>query len=171
MLPVGRIAHRAERGPERMTRLTPDEQRTMMTLWCMARSPLMLGCDLPSSPPETLDLLTNSDLLDVLKASRNNRELLRDGALVVWAAESTTTEDRFVAAFNTGDETLEVAVPLGDLGLGEQAAWTAWSAVEAWSGEDVRRVVDGLPGSAAAGGVLHCDVPAHGVRFYRLAPI
>jgi hypothetical protein len=38
MLPVGRIAHRAERGPERHTRLTAEEQRTMMTLWCMARA-------------------------------------------------------------------------------------------------------------------------------------
>jgi hypothetical protein len=81
----------------------------MMTLWCMARSPLMLGCDLPSSPPETLELLTNADLLDVLRASRNNRELLRDGNLVVWAAESTTTADRFAAVFNTGGGTLEAA--------------------------------------------------------------
>ena len=93
---------RAERGGERLSRLTLDEQRTMLTLWCVSRSPLMLGCDLPSSPPETLDLLTNTDLLDVLNASRNNRELLRDGDLVLWAAESTTSEDRFVAVFNTG---------------------------------------------------------------------
>lgn len=164
MLPVGRIAHRAERGPERPTRLNTDEQRTMMTLWCMARSPLMLGCDLPSSPPETLDLLTDTDLLDVLKASRNNRELLRDGELVVWAAESTTTADRFAAVFNTGGETLEAALPLGDLGLGEKAAWDAWSAVEAWSAEDAR------PGSSAIGDVLQCTVPSHGVRFYRFAP-
>jgi hypothetical protein len=164
MLPVGRIAHRAERGPERITRLTPEEQRTMMTHWCMARSPLMLGCDLPSSPPETLELLTNTDLLDVLKASRNNRELLRDGELVVWAAESTTTPDRFAAVFNTGEEPLEAALPLGDLGLGEKASWDAWSAVEAWSGEDSRA------GTAASGGALHCTVPPHGVRFHRFTP-
>jgi alpha-galactosidase len=136
----------------------------MMTLWCMARSPLMLGCDLPSSPPETMELLTNTDLLDVLKASRNNRELLRDAELVVWAAESTTTADRFAAVFNTGDETLEATLPLGDLGLGEKAAWDAWSAVEAWSGEVAR------PGSSAIGDVLQCGVPPHGVRFYRFAP-
>jgi hypothetical protein len=73
----------------------------------------MLGCDLPSSPPETLELLTNADLLDVLRASRNNRELLRDGDLVVWAAESTTTADRFAAVFNTGGGTLEAALPRG----------------------------------------------------------
>ena len=179
MLPVGRIAHRAERGPERLTRLSPDEQRTMMTLWCMARSPLMLGCDLPSSPPETLELLTNTDLLDVLKASRNNRELLRNGQLVVWAAESTTTADRFVALFNTGEEPFEAAFPLGDLGLGEKASWDAWSAVEAWSGEDVRAGTaapgsdlpgSDLPGGVLPGGDLRCAVPPHGVRFFRFSP-
>lgn len=168
MLPVGRIAHRAERGPERLTRLTLDEQRTMMTLWCMARSPLMLGCDLPSSPPETLQLLTNADVLEVLKASRNNRELLRDGDLVLWAAESTTTADRFAAAFNTGGGTVEAALPLRDLGLGEQAGWAPWAAVEAWSGEEVR------PRAASRcdvpGGVLHCTIPPHGVRFFRFSP-
>ncbi|WP_254678795.1 hypothetical protein [Arthrobacter sp. 24S4-2] len=173
MLPLGRIAHRAERGPERLTRLTADEQRTMMTLWCMARSPLMLGCDLPSSPPETLELLTNADLLDVPKASRNNRELLRDGDLVLWAAESTTTADRFAAVFNTGGETLEAAFPLGDLGLGERASWDAWSAVEAWSREDARpgTAASGSvsPASGLPGGVLQCAVPPHGVRFYRFS--
>jgi hypothetical protein len=110
MLPVGTIAVRAERGSERLSRLTLDEQRTMMTLWCMSRTPLMLGCDLPSSPPETLTLLTNGDLLDVLKDSTANREVLRDAGLVLWTAESTTSADRFVSAFNLGEGNLERAV-------------------------------------------------------------
>src|SRR5262249_14898348 len=41
MLPLGRIGIRAERGDDRRTRFTRDEQRMLMTLWCMARSPLM----------------------------------------------------------------------------------------------------------------------------------
>ena len=157
MLPVGRIALRAERGGERLSRLTLDEQRTMLTLWCVSRSPLMLGCDLPSSPPETLALLTNTDLLDVLNASRNNRELLRDGDLVLWAAESTTSEDRFVAAFNTGAADLVRTVPLGDLDVGTSSG----AAREAWSGDDaVLGLKDGLP-------ALDVKLPAHGARLYR----
>ncbi len=88
----------------------------MLSLWCMSRSPLMLGCDLPSSPPEALELLTNQDLLDVLKGSRNNRELLRDGHLVLLAAESTTSDDRFAAAFNTGTTRLGRTLALTDPG-------------------------------------------------------
>jgi alpha-galactosidase len=160
MLPVGRIALRAERGPERLSRLTLEEQRTMMTLWCMSRSPLMLGCDLPSSPPETLSLLTNNDALDALRASSGNRELLRDGDLVLWAADSTTSGDRFLAVFNTGPEVLHRDFPLRDLGLGEQAGWQEWSALESWSQEKVEGAAD----------VLDAVVPPHGVCFYRFTP-
>lgn len=157
MLPVGRIALRAERGEERLTRLTPDEQRTMLSLWCISRSPLMLGCDLPSSPPETLMLLTNPDVLAAHQASRNNRELLHEGSLVLWAAESTTADQYFVAAFNTGTGGLTREIPLGDLGIPAGN----WAAREAWSGRDA--------GITVAGGApsLGVDVPAHGVQFYR----
>ena len=56
MLPLGRIGIRAERGDDRPTRFTQDEQRTMVTLWSIARSPLMLGGDLPSNDAYTESL-------------------------------------------------------------------------------------------------------------------
>ena len=37
-----------------------------LTLWLISRSPLMMGGDLPTSPPETIELLTNDEALDVL---------------------------------------------------------------------------------------------------------
>ncbi len=58
MLPLGRIGIRAERGGDRLSRLSHDEQKTMMTLWAMLRSPLMFGGDLPSLDPFTLRSLT-----------------------------------------------------------------------------------------------------------------
>ncbi|MFC9769794.1 MULTISPECIES: glycoside hydrolase family 27 protein [unclassified Pseudarthrobacter] len=157
MLPVGRIAQRAERGAERLSRLTADEQRTMLSLWCIARSPLMIGCDLPSSPPETLDLLTNTDLLAAHRTGSNSRELLRDGDLVVWAAESTTSEDRYAACFNTGTAGLVRSLPLADLGLPQRGGWQVR---EAWSGSSAGiSAVDWIP-------ALEVDLPAHGVGFY-----
>ncbi|MBI1782633.1 MAG: glycoside hydrolase family 27 protein, partial [Sphingobacteriales bacterium] len=47
MLPLGHIGIRAERGANRMSHFTKDEQITLMTLWCIFRSPLMFGGDLP----------------------------------------------------------------------------------------------------------------------------
>jgi alpha-galactosidase len=46
----------------RTTRLTPTEQQTMLTLWSMARSPLILGANLTLLDDATLKLLTNHDL-------------------------------------------------------------------------------------------------------------
>ena len=49
MLPLGQIGIRAERGDPRMSLLTHDEQSTLMTLWSIARSPLMFGGNLPDN--------------------------------------------------------------------------------------------------------------------------
>jgi alpha-galactosidase len=44
--PLGAAKPRARRGESRASRLTPDEQRTELTLWSIARSPLILGANL-----------------------------------------------------------------------------------------------------------------------------
>ncbi|MFD7811967.1 glycoside hydrolase family 27 protein [Streptomyces sp. NPDC059785] len=129
MLPLGRIGIRAERGGDRMSRLTPAEQRTLMSLWCLARSPLMFGGDLPTSPPETIALLTNDALLDVLRHSRGNRQVVRDGGLAVWTAEATDRDARYVGLFNLRDTQLAVRLRTGDLGFRRTATLT-----DLWTG-------------------------------------
>src|SRR6202167_2171485 len=65
MLPLGHIAIRGERGDDRASLLTHDEQYTLMSMWAIFRSPLMLGGDIPSSDAFTIKLLTNREVLDV----------------------------------------------------------------------------------------------------------
>ncbi len=154
MLPVGRIGIRAERGTDRVSGLSRDEQRTMLSLWCLARSPLMVGCDLPTSPPETIDLLTNDAVLDVLRSGTDGREVLREGDLVLWTARHVTGDDRWVGVFWTGDEPGSVRVAAGSADLAPDAA-----GVDLWSGGNV----------AAVDGELALDVPAHGVRLLRFS--
>ena len=72
MLPLGLLAL----GPARH-RFTPDEQRTLMTLWAIARSPLIMGGDLRQLDEATLALLTNAEVLAVNQHSRGNRQLDR----------------------------------------------------------------------------------------------
>jgi len=131
MLPLGRIGIRAERGEPRQDRLTPAERRSLMTLWIMARSPLMIGGDLPSTDPETITLYTNDDVLRILKESTGNRELLRERDLVVWAAESGGT--RWVAVFDLSGEARDEPFDTRSLGLGTAPA----GLVDVWSGEAV----------------------------------
>ena len=109
MLPLGRLGIRAERGDDRQTRFTPDEQRTLMTLWSIFRSPLMFGGDLPSTNAATLALLTNPRVLAVHHASVHNRQLFRRGDLVGWLADDPQTGDKYLALFNAQDQELAPA--------------------------------------------------------------
>src|SRR5205085_2934408 len=76
MLPLGRIAIRGERGDDRMSGLTHDEQHTLMSLWAIARSPLMYGGDLPSNDAFSLSLMTNEEVLEANQNGSNARELI-----------------------------------------------------------------------------------------------
>ncbi len=116
MLPLGRIGIRAERGDDRPTRFTHAEQRTLLTLWCIARSPLMFGGDLPSNDPWTLSLLTNDEVLAALHNGSAQHKLFQQGNAVAWV--STVEGKPYLALFNTGEQAdLEVRVEFKDLGV------------------------------------------------------
>ncbi|WP_219818395.1 glycoside hydrolase family 27 protein [Clavibacter michiganensis] len=154
MLPLGRIGIRAERGEDRDSRLTLEEQRTLMSLWIMSRSPLMYGGDLPRSRPETIALLTVPDMIRILQRSEDNREVVREGDLVVWTAVATDADARYAAVFHLGDAPAEHRVPVTSVGVrpGEAGTWT-----DAWTGSRV----------AVDGDALVLDVPGHGSRVLR----
>lgn len=48
-----------------LTHLTPDEQYTHITMWCMLSAPLLIGCDLERLDPFTLNLLSNDEVLAI----------------------------------------------------------------------------------------------------------
>jgi hypothetical protein len=155
MLPLGRISMRGQRGPDRQSKLTPDEQRTMMTLWCIARSPLMWGGDPLSLDDATLSLLTNEEVLAVLNGSSGNSQLSRTEDSVVWVADAGDG-GKYVALFNVGDGgTVKIAVELAALGLNGPCRVR-----DMWARED-------LP---AAEGALAASVPEHGAALFRVAP-
>ena len=163
MLPLGRIGIRAERGVDRDSLLTIDEQRTLMTLWIMSRSPLMYGGDLPRSRPETIELLTNAAVLRILHASTANREVLREDNLIVWTASATDTPDGtvscYAAVFWLGTEPSSATVPLSSIGVAVGSGAPSFTATDLWSG---------LPIDISRGeSDLTVKVPAHGTRIIR----
>jgi len=98
MLPLGVIDLNT-----RHTRFTPDEQHTLMTLWSIARSPLMHGGDMTQTDDATLALLTNDEVLAVNQHSTNNRPLFQRDELVAWVADVPASADRYLAVFNAQD--------------------------------------------------------------------
>jgi hypothetical protein len=66
MIPFGHICQRnCDVRPDRWTRFTRDEQLTLMSLWALAPSPLMLGMNLPDNDEWTTTLLTNPEVLAI----------------------------------------------------------------------------------------------------------
>ncbi len=116
MLPLGHIGIRAERGNDRMSQLTRDEQYTLMTLFSVFKSPLMFGGDLPTSDSFTISLLTNRNVLSVNKTSINNRQLFRDNDIVAWTADDPVNGNKYLALFNIADRQMIVK---------EKALWTS----------------------------------------------
>lgn len=98
MLPLGTLILGA-----RGTRFTIDEQYTLMTLWSIARSPLMHGGDLTKTDPFTLSLLTNRDVLAVNQHSTDNQPLFNRGGLIAWMAKDPATAETYLALFNARD--------------------------------------------------------------------
>ena len=85
---------------KRSTRFTKDEQYTVMTLWSIARSPLMHGGDMTKMDDFTLSLLTNDEILAVNQRSENNRPPFDRDNLIGWTADVPGSPDKYVALFN-----------------------------------------------------------------------
>lgn len=113
MLPLGTLGKGF--GEERATRFTPEEQKTMMTLWCIFGSPMMLGAELTLLDQKTLALLTNREVLHLLSSDCHARQVRLDDNCAVWAARDTKTGDVYAALFNLSDETATVSVQLEEL--------------------------------------------------------
>lgn len=104
MLPLGRIGIRAERGDNRMSKLSKDEQYALISLFAICRSPLMFGGNLPDNDEFTLNLITNEEVLTVLNKSRNNRLLFNDGEKIVWIADDSKSDCKYAALFYTDSQ-------------------------------------------------------------------
>lgn len=131
MLPVGELRPRPDVGPgPRTSRLTADEQQTLITLWSIGRSPLILGANLTLLDPSTLRLLTNRDVLRIDQTATASREVLHRGDMIAWTADLPNGQSA-IALFNLGDTPMNLTPSLEDLPLQAQTGWR-WK--NAWSG-------------------------------------
>lgn len=161
MLPFGKIGKDHEpgvNGPERTTLLTSHEQRTVMTLWCIAQSPLMFGGDLLQLDPWTLSLLTNPEVLAVNQHGRRPREFSRDCTErgVVWISEQPKSKGWAMGIFNfSATEPKKISVPLSE---------TPWagpcSLRDLWARKELGEWRDDI--------VL--EIPPHGAGLYLVRP-
>ena len=117
MMQLGWISRRGPHGPERESQFTKDEQITHMTLWCIAKSPLMMGGDMPDNSPFVEKLLTAEEVLKANQNSFDAKQLYRKDGHVVWTSKIPDSDDIYIAFFNLNEKNEHVSVDFKDLGL------------------------------------------------------
>jgi hypothetical protein len=156
MLPLGHIGIRAERGDPRMSLLKPEEQRTLMTLWLIGRSPLMFGGHLPDNDEFTTSLITNDEALAVGQKSTGNKPLFTKGNQVAWMASAPGSKAKYLAVFNTGDAgDEENQIKWADLGVAGACAVR-----DLWEKKDLGNAADGRT----------FKVAPHSAAMFRITP-
>lgn len=160
MLPIGYLGPHPGWGQPRESRFTRNEERTLITLWAIARSPLILGANLTRMDAATGSLLTNPEVLDVDQHTTGNHavaQVAKSDKIVIWVAREKS--DTILAIFNRSDNPARVKLPewkkLGDqFGL-DQASYRVR---DLWLRKNL--------GTRRSLSVM---VPAHGAVLYRLS--
>ena len=150
MLPLGRVGKHF--GEERTTNFTKDEQKTMMTLWCVFGSPLMLGAEMTKLDDWTLSLLQNEELLRLENGKFRSRQVLRDQDQCVWVSVIPKTGEYYIALFNLSDQDREIKVSFEECkSMFPEGYITAQilKMKEVWSGEYMT-ITDGFVGGRIA---------------------
>lgn len=117
ILPLGKLcvdgSYMGDMG--RDSGFTKEEQKTMMTLWAVFRSPLFFGGELRFTDNYTLSLVTNPEVINVNQNSEKPLLVYNKGGIAVWQTkiENCTA----VAVFNLSDEEKHYKLSFSDLGI------------------------------------------------------
>ncbi len=155
MLPIGHILQ--DYDPSIVTKFTEDEQYTMMTLWCMMRSPLMIGGEMTKFDAFTMRLLTNTDLLEMLNCSHSAhpvfRKIVDSNEQITWFSSHEDGKSYYAALFNAGENICNIKMDL--------PFSSSFSVKDVWSGEALGRVNDHIT----------AEVRPHGAALLRLTRV
>lgn len=117
ILPLGKLcidgSYMGDMG--RDSGFTKEEQKTMMTLWAVFRSPLFFGGELRLTDNYTLSLVTNPEVINVNQNSEKPLFVYNKGGIAVWQTkiENCTA----VAVYNLSDEEKHYKLSFSDLGI------------------------------------------------------
>jgi alpha-galactosidase len=154
MLVVGQVGW----GNLHPSKLTPDEQYTHLSLWCLLSAPLLIGCDMTKFDDFTLNLLSNDEVLalDQDALGKEATCVIKDGDVRVYE-KKLEAGGRALGFFNLGPVPAKFEFNrLGSLGYKGRL-----HVRDLWRQSD-------LPDVDAANGILRLTIPAHGVVLCKL---
>lgn len=129
MLPLGIVMAGAMDGGH-PSGFTKTEQVTLMNLFCIFRSPLMMGGEMRRNDEFTLNLMTNEDALKVNREGTAPTQLFLTEDAAAW---KNTCEDgtNYLALFNLSDVQQTVTVDRAEAGFGDSPVTEVWSKITA----------------------------------------
>jgi alpha-galactosidase len=138
------------------TRLSPDEQYTHISLWCLLSAPLLIGCDISKMDDFTVNLLTNDEVLavnqDVL--AKQAKPVFSNSIYQVWMKQ---LEDGSYAVgiFNTSNKYQTINIKWDDIELKKSVPK---SVRDLWRQKDLGMFKE----------VFTAKVAPHGVKFIKV---
>jgi len=155
MIPIGIVGLRSDDAGTggRRSRFSEDELYTLMTLWCMFKSPLILGGDVTQLTDFETRLVTNKILLDIDQNSKNRKRVFSgENSDYIMRSESEDGKKKFVAFFNLSDTSKNISCEISKLKLPRNFAIT-----DVWDTKTI-----------TASDELRVKVNAHGVRLFMI---
>jgi hypothetical protein len=114
----------------------------------------MIGSELQDLDSWTLKLLTNEEVLFLLKGSYGAEQLERDGFHAVWVSNEKESGAKFVALFNLSDKKAEISIELENIGLPQKV-----SVRDLWEKKNI----------GIAEKKVSAEIGPHGAVLYKLA--
>ncbi len=151
---IGWVGDAHGMGVGKQTTLTPNEQYTYMSLWSLMASPLIFSGDMARLDPLTLNVLCNSEVIDVDqdplgKQAKIVRQTRDEFVLVKELADGS----KAVGLFNLSSHPRRLAIGWQELGLAGQAA-----VHDVWRQRDLGDFI----------GEYSVEIPRHGVAFVQV---
>ena len=132
-----------------------EEDKAHFTMWAMMHSPLLLGNDLTKLSDETLEIITNKDIIALNQSNYvyQARRMVDYGELEVWAKPliDSMSGEVAVALLNRSNEVQSIKFALDQVGLDASANYTM---TDLWSKETF---------DSTTNLEVVREVPAHGV--------
>jgi alpha-galactosidase len=166
MLQIGKVSKRGPVGPERYSRFSAEELKTHMTFWCIYRSPLMMGGNLPENRPLEDSLLMNGEVIAADQLGNAPHQLYKNKTKMVWVSTAPNTPAGtiepgvppihawYVALFNLSDSTQNIDINLKDLGIFRSAQIR-----DLWAHKELGRF----------SGRYAQSIPAHGAALVKIS--
>ncbi len=157
MIPVGKIATRSgDAGGERFTLFTKDEQYSMLTLWCIARSPLIIGNDLTQNDAFTVELLSNKEVIEVNQKGKEQKQIQNADSTIIWQSIAADNKSRYAAIFNWKEVQHPTTIQFATIGLAGKC-----KVRDLWAKKDLG-IFDNQ---------FTADVAKHGAGLYKISPL